>query len=205
MVMEPTAPEAGPDLLAIKNKRYFVEVRKVRLDDAHAVADLATEDVFQRLCNTPSRYNIVISMTDEFSAHSPQLKKAVRAVRNTLDDLGARGVQSATLYCNGPQDVQLREGNEARPDYDYGDRENLARQVRDQEWLGNVGFKAQFDDTGQEEPRTVVSILPLGRRRRGLEPDETYLRLRSILRKNKSNCPREKRESSCLRFRTWES
>jgi hypothetical protein len=192
VVMEPTAPEAGPDLLAVKDKEYFVEVRKVRLDEAHAAADLATEDVFQRLCNTPSRYGIVISMTDEFSAHSPQLKKAVRAVRDTLGSLRARGVQTATLYYNGPNDAQLREGNEGQREYDYGDRENLARQVRDQEWMGNVTFKAQFDDTGQEQPRTVVAVLPLGRKRRLVEPDETYLRLRSILRKKQKQLPKGK-------------
>jgi hypothetical protein len=192
VIMEPTAPDAGPDLLAVKEKEYFVEVRKVRLDDAHAAADLATEDLFQRLCNTPSRYNILISMTDEFSAHSPQLKKAVRAVRKTLDDLGARGVQTATLYYNGPDDAQLHEGNEVQPDYDYGDRENLARQIRDQEWMGSVRFKAQFEDIGKESPRTVVGVLPLGRRRRHLKPDETYLRLRSILRKKQKQLPKGK-------------
>jgi hypothetical protein len=192
VVMEPTAPEAGPDLLAISNEEYFVELRKVRLDDAHAAADMATEDVFHRLCDTPSRYSILISMTDEYSVHSSQLKKAVRAARNALDDLAARRVQTGTLYYNGPEDLQLRDGNEARPEYDYGDRENLARQIRDEEWRGNVAFKAQFDDTGQEQRRTVVGVPPLGRRRQGVQPDETYLRLRSILRKKQKQLPKGK-------------
>jgi hypothetical protein len=192
VMMEPTAPEAGPDLLAVKDKKYFVEMRKVQLNEARAAADLATEDVFERLCRTPSRYSVVISMTDEFSAHSPQLKKAVRAVRNTLDDLGRRGVRRATLYYNGPDELWLHEGNEAQPAYDYGDRQHLADQVRDEERRGNARFKAQFDDTGRESPRTVVAVLPLGpvRRPKKPEPDQTYLRLRSILRKKQKQLPK---------------
>ena len=192
VTMEPTAPAAGPDLKVVKDKGYFVEVRKVRLDDVHAAGDLATEDVFERLCNTPSHYSIVISMTDEFSAHSPQLKQAVRMVRRTMDDLAARRVQRATLYYNNLNEMELREGNQVAPEYDYGNPERLARQIRDQEWMGNVRFKAQFDDTCQMQPRTAVGVLPLGPHRRHLEPDDTYLRLRSILRKKQKQLPKGK-------------
>jgi hypothetical protein len=192
VTMEPTAPEAGPDLLAVKDKDYFVEVRKVRLDEAHAAADLATEDVFERLCSTPSRYSVFISMTEEFSAHSPQLKDAMRAVRSALADLSTRNVPTATLYYNGRGDTELREGNQAQAEYDYGNRENLARQVRDQEQMADARFKAQFDDTGEPQPRTAVGVLPLGPHRRKLEPDETYLRLKSILRKKQKQLPKGK-------------
>ena len=38
--MEPFAPEKGPDLLACHNRQeYFVEIRKVGLDEARAAAD----------------------------------------------------------------------------------------------------------------------------------------------------------------------
>src|SRR5712691_1990499 len=55
ITMEPTAPAAGPDLLAVMDAPYYVEVRKVGLDETHAAADTATEDVFERLCSTRSR------------------------------------------------------------------------------------------------------------------------------------------------------
>jgi len=192
VTMEPTAPAAGPDLGAVKDKEYFVEVRNVRLDEARAAADLATEDVFERLCDTPSRYSIVISMTDQFSAHSPELKQAARIVRRTLEDLAARQVQTATLYYNNPDDVELREGDQQAVEYDYGNPENLGRQVRDQHWTGNVRFKAHFDDTGELHDRTTIGVLPLGPHRRHLEPDDTYLRLRSILRKKQKQLPKGK-------------
>ena len=191
VTMEPAAPAAGPDLKAAKDKEYFVEVRKVRLDEARAAADLATEEVFERLCDTPSRYNIVISMTDKFSAHSPELKEASRIVRRTLVALAARNVQTATLYYNDHNDMELREGDGAA-EYDYDNPENLSRQVRDQQWMGNVSFKAQFHDAGQLQPRTPIGVLPLGAHPRHLQPDETDLRLRSILRKKQKQLPKGK-------------
>ena len=190
VVMEPMAPEAGPDLLAEKDRQYYVEIRKVGLDEAHAAADLATVDVFERLCSTPSRHSVVISMTEEYSAHSPELKKAVRLVRNSLQDLGRRQVPRATLYYHGPEDYSLCEGGEGEPKYDYEDGEKLVAQIRDEEWKRNARFKARFDDTGQESSRTAVGVLPLGPHLHRVEPDQTYLRLRSILRKKQKQLPK---------------
>ncbi len=191
VTMEPTAPLAGPDLLAVKGSEYYVEVRQVGLDEAHAAGDLATEDVFERLCDTPSRHSIVISMTDEYSAHSPELKRAVRAVRNTLDDLTKRNVRKARLYYYGPADYDLREGDEVQPEDDYADAKKLAAQIQDQDRMREARFVARFDDVGQESSRTAVAVLPLGPHRYRLGPDQTYLRLRSILRKKQKQLPKE--------------
>lgn len=191
VTMEPTAPTAGPDLLAVKDASYYVEVRKVGLDEAHAAADTATEDVFERLCGMPSRHSVVISMTEEYSAHSPELKKAVRVVRNTLQDLTKRQVPKATLYYHSPDDHSLREGEEVEPHYyDYADREKLALQIRDEAWKRDTRFVARFDDAGQENARTAVGVLPLGPDPHVLGPDETYLRLKSILRKKLKQLPK---------------
>jgi hypothetical protein len=43
ITMEPTFPLAGPDLRAVRDNEYFVEIRRVQLDDARAAADMATE------------------------------------------------------------------------------------------------------------------------------------------------------------------
>jgi hypothetical protein len=190
VTMEPTAPAAGPDLLAMKEAPYYVEVRKVGLDEAHAAADMATEDVFERLCNTPSRHCVVISMTPEYSAHSPELKRAVRVVRSTLQDLGKRQVPQATLYYHGPEDHSLREGEEVEAHYDYADPKKLAMQIRDEEWKRNARYVARFDDAGHESVRTAVGVLPLGPDPHVLEPDETYLRLKSILKKKQKQLPK---------------
>src|SRR5258708_3351212 len=76
VTMEPSAPQAGPDLLAVRGNEYYIEIRRVGLDDARAKVDLATEDVFGRLGATPSRHSVLISMTDDYSAFSQQLVKA---------------------------------------------------------------------------------------------------------------------------------
>src|SRR5579872_3942265 len=93
VTMEPTAPLAGPDLRVEKRgSTYFVEIRRVQLDEAHAAGDLATEDVFEKLCSTPSRHSVVISMTDKYGAYSNELKRAVHRVRMILKDLENDGI-----------------------------------------------------------------------------------------------------------------
>jgi hypothetical protein len=150
VTMEPTAPLAGPDLRAVKDSEYFVEIRRVRLDEARAAADMATEDVFERLVKVPSRHSVVISMTDEYSAHSPELKRAVRLVRTILDDLEKRGVTKAILYYHNPDDYSLREGEEVEARYDYTDAKRLAEQIRDEEWKRDARFVARLTTPDKE-------------------------------------------------------
>jgi hypothetical protein len=190
VTMEPTFPLSGPDLRAAKDKEYFIEIRRVQLDEARAAADIATEDVFERLCKVPSRHSVVISMTDEYGAHSPELKKAVRLVRTVLEELEKKGVEKATLYYHDLNDYSLREGPETEAQYDYKNGEHLAAQIRDEQWKRDARFVARFDDTGRRNERTTVGVLPLGPARHRVEPDETYLRLRAILRKKQRQLPK---------------
>lgn len=191
VVMEPTAPEAGPDLLAVKNAEYYIEIRKVGLDDVHEAVDLATEDVFRRLCSLPSRYSVLISMTAEYSAYSPQLKKAVGLIEDVMTDLAKRRVARATLYYYDSTDYAVQEGDEVQPKYNYRDPEKLARQIRDQQKVQHAPFVARFYDTGQENERTMVGVHSLGAKPHRLKPDETYLRLRSILKKKQKQLPKD--------------
>jgi hypothetical protein len=193
VTMEPCAPDAGPDLLAVRDFEYFIEIKRVRLDEARAAADAATEDVFRRLCQTPSRYSIIISMTDEYTAYSAQLKGAVRAVAQVLRELGERNVQEATLYYRGPKDRTVANGPEGEPLFDYSDAHKLAAQVDQLEQRRNTRFVARFNDTGADSPRTVVAVHPLGPNPGLLVPDETYLRLRDILKKKREQLPRGSR------------
>jgi hypothetical protein len=193
VTMEPSAPKAGPDLLGVRGHEFYFEMRKVGLDEVRAAADLASEDVFTRLCGTPSRYGILISMTDEYSAFSPQLKRALRVVVTVLKDLGEKHVQKASLFYHGPTDYALREGDEGEPDFDYSDGEKLAAQIREFEREKRARFVARFDDTGKENPRTSVGVHPLGSDPHLLKPDQTYLRLRRILHKKCDQLPKGSR------------
>lgn len=114
----------------------------------------------------------------------------MRLVRTVLEDLEKRGVEKATLYYDNPNDYSLREGAEKEARYDYADAERLARQIRDERWKRDARFVARFDDTGRRNERTTVGVLPLCVVRHRVEPDETYLRLRAILRKKQKQLPK---------------
>src|SRR5258708_10065313 len=148
VTMEPSAPQAGPDLLAVRGNEYFIETRRVNVDDAQAKVDLATEDVFSRLRATPSRHRVLISITDDYSAFSQKLVKALKVVRSVLKDLEQRQVQKATLYYHGAEACELHEGEEREPEFDYSDGEKLAVQMHEFERRRNARFIARFDDTG---------------------------------------------------------
>src|SRR5277367_1687264 len=109
VTMEPTSPMAGPDLLVVKDESYYVEMRKVGLDEEHRTVDAATEDVFTRLCSTPSQYDIVLSMTNDYVAFSRELKKASRRVASVLKDLEEKKLTEAVLYYHGPNDWVVRD------------------------------------------------------------------------------------------------
>jgi len=144
VTMEPTAPKSGPDLLAVKGDSYYVEMKRVGLDEDHTAVDAATEDVFTRFCSMPSRYSIVISMTRDYTAYSPQLKRSSRRVASVLKDLEAKNLPEATLYYHGPKDWVVREQDVRNMEFDYADREKLAAQMQEFERAGQARFVARF-------------------------------------------------------------
>lgn len=191
--MEPTAPQAGPDLLATRgDERYYVEVRRVGLDEAHAAADLATEDVFERLCKVRSRFSVTISMTVQYSAYSPELKQAIRLVKRILNEMSTRQIRNATLYYKGPDNYVVREGHEIHRKYDFTDLDKFRRQVLEEEWISGANFVAYLDDTGQERDQTAVAVSH-GPHPQDLQPDQTHLRLRSILQKKVKQLPHDEK------------
>jgi hypothetical protein len=163
----------------------------VQLDEAHAAGDLAAEDVFEKLCSTPSRHSVMISMMDRYGAFSNELKRAAHRVRTVLGDLEKRGIEKATLYYYGPEEFSVRDGDEAEAPYDYSNAQRLAEQIRDEEWKRGGTFVARCDDTGVRNERTAVGVLSLGEARARLKPDETYLRLRTLLTKKHKQLPKD--------------
>jgi hypothetical protein len=193
VTMEPTAPKSGPDLLAVKSESYYVEIRRVGLDEEHHAVDAATEDIFARLCGTPSRYSIVLSMTNDYAAYSPKLKQASRRVASVLKDLAAKNLLEAFLYYHGPKDWSVREQDVRNMKFDYSDETKLAAQIREFDRAREAGFVARFFDSGGPRDRTHVSVLSLGDGRGSLQPDQTYLRLRGILNKKREQIPKNSR------------
>jgi HEPN domain-containing protein len=193
VTMEPTAPKSGPDLLVAKDESYYVEMRRVGLDEDHAAVDAATEDVFARLCSTPSRYSIALSMTNDYTAYSPKLKRASRHVASALKDLEAKGWPEAVLYYHGPTDWAVREQDVRNMKFDYSDGAKLAAQMQEFERAREATFVARFYDSGKQQDRTPVSVLSLGNARESLQPDQTYLRLRGILNKKREQIPKNSR------------
>ena len=124
------------------------------------------------------------------SAHSPQLKRATRTVERTLRDLGHRAVHQARMYYYGPDEYEISEEDEAGRQYDYGDHARLALQIVAQERRDKARFVARFDDTGQENARTAVAVHPLRPQRHLVQPDQTYDRLKRILRKKQKQLPK---------------
>jgi|SRR6516164_5430962 hypothetical protein len=193
VTMEPTAPRSGPDLLVVKGESYYVEIRKVHLDEEHHAVDAATEDVFARLCGTPSRYSIALSMTNEYTAYSRKLTQASRRVASVLKDLEVKKLSEAVLYYHGPKDWFVREQDVGQIDFDYSDGAKLLAQMREFERARQAQFVAHFYDSGKQQDRTHVSVLSLGDNVRRLQPDQTYLRLRGILSKKREQIPKNSR------------
>jgi hypothetical protein len=187
VILEPSAPKSGPDILAVEDNEYFVEIKRVTLDEAHAAGDMASEDVFKRLCDTASRYSFVIRMTEEYSAYSPQLKQALKVVSAVLAGITKRGVKEATLYYYSREAFTLQEGEE--PALDYSNRNTLAAQLQEQEKRRNAHFVARFDESDTENARTPVAVLPEGQKPNLVKEDQTHLRLKAILNKKRDQLP----------------
>jgi hypothetical protein len=193
VTMEPTAPKAGPDLLVVKDESYHVEMRRVSLDEEHRTVDAATEDVFSRLCGTPSRYSIVLSMTNDYAAYTRELKQASRRVASVLKDLEDRKLPEAVLYYHGPNDWIVSDHDVRKMKFDYSDREKLATQMEEFERAREARFVAHFYDSGERRERTHVSVMSLGEDPGPLQADQTYLRLRGILNKKREQIPKNSR------------
>jgi len=193
VTMEPTAPKAGPDLLVVKDESYYVEMRRVGLDEEHRTVDAATEDVFSRLCGTPSRYSIVLSMTNDYAAFSPELKQASRRVASVLKDLEEKKPPEAVLYYHGPRDWIVRGQDVRKMEFDYADGAKLAAQMQEFERAREARFVARFYDSGEARDGTQVAVLSLGDDPGPVQPDQTYLRLRGILNKKREQLPKNSR------------
>ena len=192
VTMEPFFPKQGSDLVAVGEHDYFVENRKVGLDEVRAAQDAATVELFDRLGKVPSRFGIVISMTDNFAAYSPELKTAAEKTTDALQRVTERNLKKASLYYFGPEDNMLIEGEVEEPNLaaHHADMGQLQLQVVLFERIQKAPFVARFDDDGAEKDHTPIAVHPLGSDPKILQPDKTHLRLRGILHKKREQLPK---------------
>ena len=192
VIMEPLAPRRGPDLVACQDRsEYFVEIRKVGLDEACAAADSAALELFNRLQRTPSRFTVLISMTPEFSAYSPQLKRAAKAVGELLKTLPDKQVKKATL-CWDLDEQMLAEGD---PEENPGnnDPDKLLAYIDRLERIRKAPFVARFDDTGADNDHTPIAVHARRTDPQNPQPDNTHLRLRTIIHDKRDQLPKASR------------
>jgi hypothetical protein len=189
VTMEPLAPKRGPDLVACQDRNeYFVEIRKVGLNEASVAADSAALELFTRLRGTPSRFSVLISMTPEFSAYSLQLKLAAKAVEELLRTLPEKQLRKATL-CWEIDERMLIEGDpEAKPE--HNDPEKLLEYINRLERIRRAPFVAQFDDTGVDNDHTAIAVHSCRTDPQNPQPDNTCLRLRTILHDKRDQLPK---------------
>ena len=130
-------------------------------------------------------------MTDDFAPYSPELKRAARRVEQALPEVARRQMKEATLYFFGADDDMLIEGRIEEPHLvDVPDAGQLRVQLARFERVQKAPFVARFFDTGKESQHTNVAVHPLGSNPKVPQPDETYLRLRDILRKKREQLPK---------------
>lgn len=192
VIMEPLAPKRGPDLVACQDSsEYFVEIRRVGLDEACAAADSAAIELFSRLQGTPSRFTVLISMAPEFSAHSPQLKRAAKAVEGLLKTLPEKQAKKATLCWDLDGEI-LAEGD---PEESPGNNDpyKLSACIDRSERIRRAPFVARFDDTGVDNDHTPIAVHTRRTDPQNPQPDNTHLRLRTILHDKRDQLPKASR------------
>lgn len=133
-------------------------------------------------------------MTNDFAAHSPELKRAARRVEQALPEVTQRQIKEATLYYFGADHNMLIEGRIEEPHLvDVRDVGKLKLQFELFEQVQKAPFLARFFDRGEERQHTNVAVHPLGSNPKVPRPDETHLRLRDILRKKREQLPKGER------------
>jgi hypothetical protein len=180
IILEPTAPERGPDLRADWNATpYFVEVRALGDSEEDERFNSISQELFSRLSTIPSSYLVDITVGDEYFPGTLPLKKAIETVLESLKVLKEKEWKSATLYHSA-------SGTLLNPHGDF-----CGTRAAYQEVVGKADFIARFTNIGEEREGTAASaVRPF---RPTPQPDQTHERLKRILNKKRTQLPRDSR------------
>lgn len=147
VTLEPLAPQKGPDLRADwEGIPYFVEVRTVGFSEDEDRRQAVTAEVFAKLNAIPSSYQVMLTVSDEYKSGSIELRDAIRAVVECLDELKKRNAKQAVLYYVNKNEAVLRLP---------GAHINQTCQSI----IQRENFVAKFESTGRELPSTPASLM----------------------------------------------
>jgi len=175
ITIEPTAPLRGPDLRADwQGVPYFVEVRTVGFSEDEDRRDGVTNEIFAILNATPSRYQVMLTVSEEYEPGSEKLRHAIAAVLTSLNVLRDRGERGATLHFADKNDaVLLLPGTNSTGKYSG--------------ILERADFVARFEQIDKEQVGTPASFFqPL---KHPPEPVKDHERLRRILHIKRKQLP----------------
>jgi hypothetical protein len=189
VTVEPTAPRKGPDLLAQREGiSYFIEIREVGFSWEEDRIQSISKEIFGSLNTIPSRYRVVFTIGDGYTANSPQLKAATAVVVEALEVLKEDKPKNATLYYAHPNGKLLNPGG------DFGATRGAMRSRREKQYQDTVDkadFIARFSDLGKEQACTPAT---LSRKLKSPpEPVKTHERLKNILIDKTSQLPKDSR------------
>jgi hypothetical protein len=177
VVLEPTAPQRGPDMRAdYEEKSYHVEVRAVGDSEDDEQFNAVSSEIFARLNQTPSRFTVSVTVGEEYNAGSGALRKATEALVNAIELLNERGWKNGILFhsCHG---TLLNPGRSLN--------------AKEQELVEKAELIATFNDSRADQQRTPASVArPV---KHFPEPDQTHERLKKILNKKRTQLPENSR------------
>jgi Holliday junction resolvase-like predicted endonuclease len=186
IVVEPTAPERGPDLRADWNDTsYFIEVRAVGDSEEDDRFNSISREIFTKLNAVASSYTAMITVGDEYTPASQPLRKATDALLSGLEILKTENWKRATLYYS-------TSGTLMSPHGDYTGSSagsSAALKTKHQSIVEAADFVVRFRNVGEERTKTAASMSREFKRQ--LEPDKTHERLKKILNKKRAQLPKE--------------
>jgi hypothetical protein len=187
LVVEPTAPEKGPDLQANWGEvPYFIEVRAVGDSEEDDRFNSISRELFQKLNEVPSSYFAAITVGDSYKPGSQPLRRATDAVLESLNILKEENWRRATLYYS-------EAGTLLNPGGPFGasapDSSQLGAKHR--AIADAADFIVRFRNVGSECPQTAASMSREFRRQ--LQPDQSHERIKKILKRKKEQLPKDAR------------
>ena len=188
VTIEPFAPEKGPDLRADSGgASYFVEVRAIGFSEEEERVDLVTKEIFGRLGPVPSSYHVHVEFGEEYVAKTPELRRAIDSILESLEYLKGRQAKKATLYYLSPGKFMLTAGG----DFDVSFVPHSEREKLNNEIAEKSQFVVRFSHRAAQYPGTAASAA----RRLKLPPEplKTHERLKKILKKKKDQLPKGER------------
>ena len=187
ILVEPTAPERGPDLRADwGDTHYFVEVRAVGDSEEDDRFNSISREIFTKLNAIPSSYFAAVTVGDEYIPGSQPLSKATDALLTSLEILKKENWKRATLYYSTSGTLLSSRG-----DYSEISEGSSGLRAKHRAIVDAADFVVRFRNVGEDRPKTEASMSREFKRQ--LEPDQTHERLKKILNKKRAQLPKDSR------------